>query len=215
MNKKEIARLEQRKSGKGKQVFVLREDGTLLVTLSKSGNLQHFSVALAGWDTEPAHETNDPTISRVVFRVISVLLGIFMAIAGMVLLFNAHNLNKSILPIVFVCAILGIAWRFLYNQYQLRNYDLFIFRNPMTGGQLVLHYNVPDEKKFSEFVKKLQDSIKKCPYVPPSQIPSKTAELREFARLRDEGIITSEEFEETKQKLLSNINSSSNMGFHP
>ena len=215
MNEKETTRLEQNKRGKGKQVFVLREDGTLLVTLSKGGNIQHFSITLAGWDPEFAHEKNDPKLSRVVFRIISVFLCTFMALVVIAFLFNVKDQSKSIFPIVFVCTILGIAWRFLYNQYQLRNYDLLIFRNPMTGGQLVLHYNVPNEKEFSEFLKKLQDSIKKHPYVSPAQIPSKTAELREFAQLRDEGVITSEEFEETKRKLLSTINTSSNMGFRP
>ena len=41
------------------------------------------------------------------------------------------------------------------------------------------------------------------------------SELREFARLRDDGILTTEEFEEKKRKLLATQNASSKMGFHP
>jgi len=76
---KEIARLEQSKRGKGKQSFILYEEGTLLITVSKGGNLQHFSVSLMGWDPEPAHEKNYPRTSRVVLKIISVILCVFFA----------------------------------------------------------------------------------------------------------------------------------------
>ncbi|MCL1920725.1 MAG: SHOCT domain-containing protein [Kiritimatiellaeota bacterium] len=209
---KEIARLEQSKRGKGKQSFILYEEGTLLITVSKGGNLQHFSVSLMGWDPEPAHEKNYPRTSRVVLKIISVILCVFFALVGAALFFSS---GKGIAPILFVVVVLGISWAVLYNLYLLQSYDVLIFRNPATGGQFALHNNVPGEKEFSAFVEALKTVIKKFPSIPLWPTNTTVAELREFARLRDDGILTNEEFEEAKRKLLSNMNSSSSMGFRP
>ena len=208
MSEKEIARLEQRKFSKGRQAFALQEDGTLLVTASKGGNIQHFSVSLAGWDPEPAHEKNTPKSSLVMLRIIFIL-------SCMPLLTIFFVPIKAIAAMLILSAIFFVLLGILRSDYLHRSYDVLVFRNPNTGGQLIFHYNVPNEKEFSEFITKLKDTIKKSPYVAYGLTPTKTAELREFARLRDDGIITNEEFEEVKRKLLSNINASSSMGFRP
>jgi len=213
MNEKEIARLEQHRFNTAKQVFTLRDDGTLLVTISRGlGNFSHYAISLAGWSPEFAHEKNGFAF----WRFIPGLVVSFCIPLGVMASALQKN-DAAYASLVFAgCLCLFILfWGFVLLRWLRRSYDVIIFHNPTTGGQLVLHYNVPNEKEFSEFVKKLQDSIKKHPYVSPAQIPSQTAELREFARLRDEGVITSEEFEETKRKLLSTINTSSTMGFRP
>ena len=212
MVRKEIARLEQQKFGKGKQSFVLHEDGTLLVTLSKKGNFQQFSLPVAGWDPEPSHEKNSPWLSRVILKAVLVLICI-MIVTMFGCMFASVATGHT--GAAFVLAvILGGCWVLLYTQYLLQSYDVLIFRNPATGGQLVLHNNVPNEKEFSSFVEALKATIKKFPYIPLGETRTMVTELREYVRLRDEGVLTNEEFEEVKRKLLANVNSSSKMGFH-
>lgn len=214
MNGKEIARLEQQKFGKGKQSFVLHEDGTLLVTASKGGNLQHFSVSLAGWDTDPAHEKSYPKVSRVVLQTVSVAMCLVL-IPMLVSVFFTSNKWGLIGMIFFLCVVFGILWTILYSQYRLQSYDVLIFRNRLTGGQLILHNDVPNEKVFSAFVKSLKSIIRKFPVISLTQTNTTVSELREFARLRDDGILTNKEFEEAKRQSLSKITSPSNMGFRP
>ena len=210
MNEKEIARLEQRKFGNGKQAFALREDGTLLVTLSKGGNIQHFCLSLIGWDSEPAHEKNGNRLYRVTLKVLLPLICI--PIVGVLLSLKS---DVNVASALMMCFVLLFSWGFLFKRNLCQTYDVLIFRNPMTGGQIVLHNNMPNEKEFSSFVVALKNIIKKYPYIIPEYANTAVADLREFARLRDDGVLTNEEFEEAKRKLLSTINTSSNMGFRP
>ena len=212
MDRKENARLEQQKFGKGKQSFILHEDGTLLVTLSRKGNFQQFSLLLAGWDPEPSHEKNSPWFSRVILKAVFVLICMMVVTSFGCILASAGTGNIGAALVLAV--VLGGCWALLYSQYLLQSYDILIFRNPATGGQLALHNNVPNEKEFSSFVEALKAIIKKLPYMPPGETRTTVAELREYVQLRNEGVLTSEEFEEVKRKLLTNINSSSKMGFH-
>ena len=208
MDKKEIARIEQKKFGKGKQAFVLREDGTLLVTLSKGGNLQHFSITLTGWESEPVHEKNVARFSRFLLKVIVVL--IILSLLGMA--FMPIKDLPGMLCMFIVFSFMGFM---ILSEYLQRSYDILLFRNQLTGGQLMLYNNIPNEKEFSSFVAALKTVMKKFPYVMPEHTNTAVADLREFARLRDDGVLTNEEFEEAKRKLLSTINTPSNMGFRP
>jgi len=209
MSEKVVARLEQQKFGKGKQSFILHEDGVLFVTVSKGGSLQHFSVSLMGWDAEPVHEKNAPKLSRIVHRIVFAMSWI-----PIVAMFLAPN-NNGIIAMFILFIFFGIFWAILYSQYLHQSYDVLIFCNRVVGGQLTLHNNVPNEKEFSSFVDILKATIKKFPNIPQGQTHTTVSELREFARLRDDGILTNEEFEEAKRKLLSNMNSPSSMGFRP
>jgi len=211
MSEKEIARLEQRKFSTGKQSFVLHEDGTLSVTLSKGGNRQNFSMPLAGWDPAPLHEKDNAMSSRVAFGITSVLL--FIVVALVVRFFDsAESLNLAA-GVSFIL-VLPIFWVLFLVQCFRKRYDILVFRNPATQQTLVLHNNVPNEKEFSSFVETLKATVKKFQYVPFAQTDTTVAELREFARLRDDGILTNEEFEDAKRKLLANVNSPSKIGFH-
>ena len=214
MNGKEVARLEQYKIGKGKQTFVLHDDGTLLVTAAKDGNLQHFSMSLMGWNPGPVHVKNNPRVSRMILTVISVVLGLFMILMFFTICY-APTQGGTIFAPVFFLVVSGVLWTVLFTRHQRQCYDVLIFRNPMTGGQLVSHHNLPEENEFTAFVEALKAIIKKYPAMPLGQPETTIGKLREFARLRDEGILTDDEFEEAKRKVLSNMGSSSKIGFHP
>jgi len=211
---KEIARLEQRKFGAGKQTFVLHEDGALLVALSKGGNIQYGSISLMGWDPEPSHARNVPKLSRIVLIIVSVVLCIFMALVILLAMFSAPDKGGAIAVVICMFVIFGILWWVLYSQYLLQSYDVLIFCDTSTGAQLAPHNNLPNEKEFSDFVEVLKATVRKYPQASLANTQSTPADLREFARLRDDGILTAEEYEEAKRKWLSNIEPSPRIGFH-
>ena len=78
-----------------------------------------------------------------------------------------------------------------------------------------MHNNLPNESEFATFLEKLKATIKKVPagHLIPTNLM--VTELREFARLRDDGILTNEEFEAAKRSLLAKVNSPASVGFHP
>jgi len=213
---KEIAHLEQRKFSKGKQSFVLNEDGTLHVTTSKGESFQHFSIDLAGWSPDPVHAKNNPIIHRIFLILFAAVLALYVLGGTLFALFALPDMPDTTLPaIIGPTVIFGILWLIVFNQYQLRNYDHLVFSNTTTGAFLVLFNNLPSANEFSAFVETLKATIKKYPKPAFPNAQSTTADLREFARLRDDGILTIDEYEEVKRKLLSDIKAPSTIGFHP
>ena len=211
MEKKEIARLEQKKFGKIKQTFLLYDDGTLFISLTNKGNIQEFSAKLTGWDPEPAHNKGS-TKGTLLFGCLC--LGLVCAGIASVALW-ANVLSTEILtPIwmgILFCPVFG--WWSL-DKYHREKYDVLVFCNPTTNSQLVLFYDKPNKEAFDSFVAALKNTLTKFQNVIPNAAQALTADLREFARLRDDGIMSNEEFEETKRKLLATLDSPSGIGFH-
>ena len=162
-------------------------------------------MSLTGWDSESSRQKNIALPFRV---TVGIVLGLVL-IGGISLFFIS---DEEILSwIFFALFMVGIG---VFGVKNHKSYDVVIFRSPTTGQQLVLHNNVPNEKEFSSFVETLKATIKKFPAIPLGQANTTIAELREFARLRDDGILNNEEFEEAKRKLLASLNSSAKIGFH-
>ncbi|MCL1920726.1 MAG: hypothetical protein FWG50_06565 [Kiritimatiellaeota bacterium] len=203
MNKEEIARLEQRNLGRGKQSFILREDGTLLVTILKGRNLQHFSVSLAGWNPEPIQEKNTPKLfDNIVFAFVSVLLAVCF-VGLFIASFDAPV--KTIGGLMMYFGLLAVWWLTLLDKFLHRKDIVLIFRNPMTGAWIALFDEKPNAKDFSSFVEALKATIRRFANAMPERMQTKTIDLCEFTRLRDEGILTGEELEEIKRKFSTSM----------
>ena len=211
METKEITRLEQRKFNKGRSVFVLRDNGTLLYTFTHGANVQHLEIDLSGFSPESNHSKKQSRVSRAILKLAFVLMCAPVVIVILALPFAPM---KSVLPILSMSLIFGFMWLIMRSVHDTHYFDWIIFRKPMTGGQIVFYNNLPNEKTFADFISALTTEIKKYPAVRINKESTMSAELREFARLRDEGVLTNEEFEEAKRKLLMKINASSDIGFH-
>lgn len=100
-----------------------------------------------------------------------------------------------------------------------KSFDWLRFHSKYTGEPvLYFHFNKPDEKTFSIYIKKLVSLIKTIEEKEQENIESNevsvTNKIKEFAQLRDKGLISEEEYQISKKKLLNQIdNPEKQIGF--
>ena len=201
MDKIEVARLEQQNLGRGKQSFILHEDGTLFITVKK-WRFQHSAVSLAGWSPDPTHEKSMPRLlDTVIFCAVSVLL---LALFAGLLFASFVTPTVAISGLMLYFGLLMVWWLVLLDRFLHRKDHFLIFRNPETGAWFALFNDVPNVNEVSSFVETLAAIIKKVSNARPRHISATPHDFYELTRLRDDGILTHEEFEEASRKLFAN-----------
>ncbi len=204
-----IGTLEQRPRGKGKHRFELFDDGRVLVRFKRGLEQHETSIELARLERHPQRHQERQGCAFTVFVVFA--LALVGALAGVV--FTSWDSGGRLAFMVAFVPLAIIAWAG-WREFVRNSYDILLFVDPITGRNLVLHQGLPDQARFEEFVAKLQKEVAKHSAVTGAGAPRGTADqIRELAKLKDEGILTEEEFKTGKQKILEGQPSGGPIGF--
>ena len=200
---KEIAQLKQNTFLKGKNSYTLRDDGILCVSCSRDGRRQEFQVEVRQLDSEPIRDKR---------TVVSMIVGmsIFGLAAGGIAI---AAIATAAWAALILAAFFLLPFLMCLHAYEKQSYNVVIFRNPCTGGQIAFLNNVPSVKEFDEFIKCLRAEIKAQQGKSATIPKSLSQELESLARLRENGVLTDAEFTTAKQNLIASVRTVAPIGF--
>jgi hypothetical protein len=182
---KELAQLDQSTRLKGKRNYTLRDDGLLRVVCAERGRHQDFMVEVAHLNPEPIRDKRKATDMLVAMCIFGFFGGLFILAA----LGPGHSRGAE-LPMLGVAALFFLPFALCWMEFVKRSYDVLIFRSPQTGAQIAFLNNVPSASTFSAFMEQLHATITAHRSKLPSVPKPLSQELRELAKLRDEGVLT-------------------------
>lgn len=205
---KELAQLDQSTRLKGKRQYTLRDDGLLRVVCAERGHSQDFTVEVGYLDPEPIRDKRRATDMLVAMFIFGFFGGMFiLAAVG-----PGHSAG-AVLPMLGVAALFFLPFALCWMEYVKRSYDVLIFHSPQTGAQIALLNNVPSAPVFTKFLDQLLAAISTHRNKLPSVPKPLSQELRELAKLREEGVLTEEEFNTSKRNLIEATKNAGPIGF--
>lgn len=186
---------------KGSRQLKLMPDDTLRVEIRSDGAVSEFSIPLCTLDPSPMRKKQPP--SKFVFGFVVcafLLLGSFAA-----QLFAVSDI-RIVLGVLSFLLMLPFGFS-LYRLWRF-TYDITVFYDRSSGqAAFTLFTDKPDPSTFREFVSHLTKQIKSADMRDPNgRADSIAAELQSFAKLKEQGILTEEEFKTIKQRLLDKLN---------
>ena len=191
---------------KGSRFVQLNEGDEILTARSRTGHaLNEFSIPLAVLQSSPA---------RIQQRAMRLVPGVsFFAVlflgAAVGFFLNSDESAK------ISCAITGALFFFATCAGLIRirqaSFDLLVFYNRFTSQPAFnLFYEKPNPTAFKDFVAYLVDRIKRCQMdISAKQEPSVPTQIEAFARLHKQGIITEDQFDDARRKLLETMTAES------
>jgi hypothetical protein len=112
-----------------------------------------------------------------------------------------------------LAAFFFLPFRLCLYQFFKQSYDVLVFQNQHTGGQIIFLNNVPSAEALTGFIDRLRSEIKnhrgKLPVTPKSF----SQELEALARLRDSGVLSEVEFPTAKQNLIDSAKATGSIGY--
>ena len=193
--------ISQRLFMKGARQLRCNTDDTISVTLNENGHVNEFSVSV-GLLSESPSRVKQPAgkflSSVLVFGLIALASFLFAVFTS-----NSDARATSAIVCFFFLFPTALAvfrmWR--------GTYDVVIFHNRFNGQPVFnLFHDCPTAETCQGFVSELVKRIKlkalDAPETDPASIPS---QLQGFARLRDQAILSEEEFQSIKSRLLRNV----------
>ncbi|MDD2480366.1 MAG: SHOCT domain-containing protein [Victivallaceae bacterium] len=205
---KDIAVLNQSSLLKGKRIFALQDDGSLRVTHAEVGKSQEVTIDLSMLDPKPARERGKATAMIVGMAIFGLLvLGFAFAALG-----PGHTRGAEG-PVLCIAGFFALPLLLCWHQYLKQSYDLVIFRNPFSGGQIALLNNRPSPDEFSAFTEKLVSEINAHRIPVHQPMKSLSDELKDLARLRQDGVLSADEFETAKRNLIASAKDRGPIGF--
>jgi Short C-terminal domain len=202
----EIARLEQKEAFRGARSFVLRDDGTLVAEYRSLGKGSSHTVQLASLDPNPRREQHREVGLLIVFVLFTLaLLGTaFGAIAAEDEATRFAYMVAGI-PLLVLALVSGVAFR-------RKSFDLVIYDSPYTGEGILMCNEKPTREVFGSFIERLQEQVQE--HRSTTLRDGGIADhLRSLAKLRDEGILTEEEFATAKERVISGNDPRGPIGF--
>lgn len=202
----ETLRLEQKKFGQGRQTFELRKgEAWVRVATNSHGRGDEYEVPF---------EVLSSNFNRIRRRPFKAMLcaGIFGAVA-LVLATQGFSAEAPGFALVAVPFLL-IASYYVFAWFR-EGVDATIFFNRFSGATALAIWNgKPTEAASSEFCKAVAEQAKKVEATHVSASGESAADqLRKFSQLFKEGIISEQEFAETKARLLA-LPDKREIGFH-
>lgn len=176
----------------------------LNVNEKNSGKTTSFNIKLTLLDAKPVHKR----IINIRYLVISAIL---FAAAWVVYYFTRLQLSPFSNPYFYgltaIMTALG-AISFVYMVKQSRHVIIFLSRHGRIPV-VELFFRNPDKSTFNVFLNRLihcSNTLKESNYYTDSQ--TLAAELSEHRRLKNEGIISNEDYEQAKRRIFSSHSSS-------
>ena len=191
-------KLVQKALVRGSQSFELDRDGNLIVSSKGMGVERREAVALA---------TLEPDCVRIrthayPLLVAAVVSGGFALIMLITLIFESARVGDPISPVILGLPSAVFAF-FMFAKYIRRSVNIVAFYPRFGGGAAVTPWhNNPTAEEFDAFVRELSERIREASLPKAGEPFSLEAELRSLQRLRDDGLLTSEEFDVAKQRVL-------------
>lgn len=184
---------------KGSRRFELADDeDAIRCEYRKGRNLYRFKVELAQLNPsglEDRHFATSMLVGTLIFGLatIGMLTGIVFSKpwSDGRIIFTLFGI--LFLLITMMCAF-GIA---------CQNYRVFVFPNQASMGESVVFFSdKPDEDQFNRFIEELKERIAKAKLKQPQAKAGIASEIRELLKLKDEGVLTEEEFQKAKARLI-------------
>lgn len=202
-------RITQKKFLKGWRTFELVDDSTLRLEWKLGRQLQERSIDLTGFESNPIHDRHSD--------IIALIVGILFALPAVFLFASLFWVDQGAIIAIFVFAfaLAGISG-FAIRQYSMRTYDVITFAHAYTGETFSFFVDEPNPTEFKEFVEELKKRIQKLQHtsVPPPRAPqSFSQELQSLAKLRDDGVLSEDEFNIAKKRILGEDSSAPLVGF--
>ena len=200
----ETLRLEQKRFGRGRQTFELRKgEDCVRVSTSSHERGAEYKVPLEILSPD-FNRIRERSFKPMLYACIFGAACLLMAVAGV----NEPAAAILAVPIGIVAAYCAFAW---YRD----SVDMTVFFNRFSGkGALAIWNGKPTEAACSEFCKAVVEAAKKFePKTVASSGDSPADQLRKFSQLFKEGVISEQEFAETKARLLA-LPDKREIGFH-
>jgi len=196
---KEIARLNQSEILRGRRSYVLRDDGTLVADYRSLGNERSHTLQIATLDLNPRRARHSEVGLLVVFLlfVLALLSIAFGAISSTDEDTRIAFIIAGI-PLLILTIVCGVAFR-------KRSFDVVVFDSidsPYLENGLQMCYQKPTREEFESFITCLQEQIREHQSTTLRE-GGIADQLRSLAKLRDEGILTEEEFAAAKERVIS------------
>jgi hypothetical protein len=184
---------------KGKRFVRLLPDDTLRVEVRSDGAISEFSVALRHLDDSPIRIKQPPSKFVLGAVVCSFLfLGTFAAWP-----FVSDQAGRIVLGFLSFLLVLPLGFSF-YRLWR-HTYDVTAFRDRESGQPVFnLFTDEPSHEEFQRFVTTLQKRIGASREFSPGASTA-ADQLQSFARLKEQGILTHEEFATIKKRLLDSV----------
>ena len=190
-------KLTQKRLLFGTQTFELTGDDQLLVSTKGWGGEKRFKVPLASLDPEPARIRTRPIFRWALAALLGTLFG------GVVLLgVWSPDGGEPVSPGLFGI-ILGAFFVAFLRSAVLETVNVMAFYDRFSGRPLLTPwFNNPNAKTFDDAMRELRNRISRLSGSFIATEPNVEAQLRSLHRLRDEGLLTPEEFEVAKRRAL-------------
>ena len=194
-----MTKLVQKAFMKGRRTFTLPGDGTVQCDYRHGRRLYEFKVELSRLDENPRQDRFFATsmlVGAIILAVPSLgaIAGVLLSDASSDARFMFTILSVLISPFMLMC-IMGI-----FKQ----SYRLLVFTNPGSSrDSVVLFQDKPDAMQFEGFVSALRSAIAAAHTDVPKIGTSIAAEVRELMKLREEGVVSEEEFERAKARVIN------------
>ena len=188
---------------KGTREFTLGTGSDLHVTIRDKSGLNEHHVDLRHLKAQPTHAAKTPWITWIVGAVFSagasalILTGIF----------SGEYSDGKLLGWAFGVPTLCVAI-LIVRKAIVERYDWLIFHNRYSGStEIALFYDKPNAQAFAGFVEQLQQRIGETDNEKVREVgasnPTLADQLQSLAELHRTGVLTPEEFEAAKKKILS------------
>ena len=203
-----LVSLEQKKFLKGKNSFVIRDDGLLHVSATANGSSQEFTIEMGQLNPEPIRNKKSA-------RSMFVGLFLFVAIAGLFVVPACAPDTDTIARItsLSVGSIFVVPALLCWFGFIKQSYNIVLFQNPVTGGQLVLFADVPSQETVSAFVAKLQTEIRLRKDDMPKGKQTLPEQIKQLAQLHANGSLSDDEFDRAKRQLIEAAKTPGPIGF--
>jgi hypothetical protein len=193
--------ISQRLFLRGKRRLRLTTDDVLSVTVSQTGHFNEFSVPVGSLSESPSRVKQPATK----FLGGVLVFGLITLTSLLVAVFTSNvetRVSCGVLSVLFLMPTALAVSRMLRG-----TYDLLVFHNRFNGQPVFnLFHDCPTAEACQSFVSELVKRIKlkalDVPMADPNSIPN---QLQGFARLRDQAILSEEEFQSIKSRLLQSV----------
>ena len=207
---KTTAQLNQSTAMKGKRLFALEDNGVLRVSHAEAGRVQEFSFDVSQLNPEPTADAFKATSMIAGMAVFGLAAGFFVFAA----LGPGHSRGAE-LPVLAVAAVFVLPVLLCWREYLKRSYDVLIFQNPYTGAQVSFLRDIPTPDEFGKFMDLLKSEITGRRNNLQQFSKSLSQELRELAKLHEDGVLSDEEFTIAKRMLIDREKGAGAIGFGP
>ena len=204
--------LTQKKLFQGTQEFRLTDDDHIHISFRGSGTERSFTLPLLEIDPRPARIKARP-LGRL---IVAFAFGFFAALVFVSAVVQSNPAEQG--PIAFGGAILAGISFLCFRDYRRRATNIIAFYSRANGQALLTPwYGVPNQASFDAFIQEVTNRINAA-IARVTQTQSNdtmSGEIRALKKLCDDGLLTTDQYEKAKQKLIESPKERPPIGFRP